>query len=389
MTELPLPAGVDFALPTGINDAGQITGTITGNIDGIANSSRAVIWANKTTAPVLLPLPPDYYLSGAWDINEAGDVSGGAYFNGLSHPIVWMHDGRIIDLGVLGPVNSATAFGLNDAGQAVGQDEEFGDESSTIRALIWALPSTSPGTTSPGNEVEVIPVDPTTNTTPVTLTFDQVTGAGATTVTSSSQGAPPPSGFRLGNPPRYYEIATTATFSGPINVCISYEPSQFNRPARLRLFHDGGDGWQDVTTQNDPTAGRICGTVSSLSPFALFESLYTLSGFRAPVDNTPVVNTVKAGQAVPVKFALGGNWGLNIFVAGHPSVTTASCDAFAPSDMIEQTVAAGSSQLQYDAATNSYTYIWKTEKGWGSTCRLLTLRFIDGQELTAKFKLSR
>ena len=38
---------------------------------------------------------------------------------------------------------------------------------------------------------------------------------------------------------------------------------------------------------------------------------------------------------------------------------------------IEQTATAGASGLQYDAASNQYTYVWKTEKAWAGRCRQL------------------
>ena len=43
---------------------------------------------------------------------------------------------------------------------------------------------------------------------------------------------------------------------------------------------------------------------------------YAFNGFFRPIDNLPIVNAVKAGQAIPVKFCLGGNKGLSIFAAG-------------------------------------------------------------------------
>ena len=43
-------------------------------------------------------------------------------------------------------------------------------------------------------------------------------------------------------------------------------------------------------------------------------------GFFAPVDPMPVVNTVKAGQAIPMKFSLGGDRGLAIFVEDSPGL---------------------------------------------------------------------
>ena len=46
--------------------------------------------------------------------------------------------------------------------------------------------------------------------------------------------------------------------------------------------------------------------------------IYNWSGFFPPVDNLPALNSVKAGSAIPVKFSLGGDKGLNIFAAGYP-----------------------------------------------------------------------
>jgi hypothetical protein len=42
--------------------------------------------------------------------------------------------------------------------------------------------------------------------TPVTVIFDQVDVGGNTTLCTSPQGPPPSSGFKLGNPPVYYEM---------------------------------------------------------------------------------------------------------------------------------------------------------------------------------------
>jgi hypothetical protein len=111
------------------------------------------------------------------------------------------------------------------------------------------------------------------------------------------------------------------------------------------------------------------------------------SGFFSPVGNPPVVNVAKGGQAIPVKFSLGGNQGLNIFAAGYPISQQIACDSSAPLDDVEQTVAAGSSSLSYDATTNTYTYVWKTDKAWAGTCRQLTLRLTDGTDHIAYLNL--
>lgn len=112
---------------------------------------------------------------------------------------------------------------------------------------------------------------------------------------------------------------------------------------------------------------------------------YNFNGFFSPVDNRPVLNVVKAGSSVPVKFSLGGDEGLNIFAEGYPKSEEIQCDSTAETDGIEETVTPGASALSYDSATDTYTYVWKTKKGW-SGCRQLILRFIDGTTHRANFK---
>lgn len=45
---------------------------------------------------------------------------------------------------------------------------------------------------------------------------------------------------------------------------------------------------------------------------------YDFGGFEQPVEGRPTVNVVNAGRAVPIKFSLGGDHGLEIFDPGHP-----------------------------------------------------------------------
>ena len=115
---------------------------------------------------------------------------------------------------------------------------------------------------------------------------------------------------------------------------------------------------------------------------------YAFAGFFAPVDNPLTVNTVKAGQAIPVKFSLGGNQGMSIFTAGYPKQIVMPCGGSAQ-DAIEETLTAGSSTLTYDAGTARYHYVWKTDKAWGGTCRQLQIKFADGTTQVANFNFTR
>jgi hypothetical protein len=96
---------------------------------------------------------------------------------------------------------------------------------------------------------------------------------------------------------------------------------------------------------------------------------------------------VAAGASVPVKFSLGGNFGLEIFAA-TPSSAAIPCSGGAIDD-VEQTAPAGASGLKYDVTTNIYAYVWKTERTWAGSCRQLSIRLADGTEHQASFRFKK
>lgn len=113
---------------------------------------------------------------------------------------------------------------------------------------------------------------------------------------------------------------------------------------------------------------------------------FPFAGFFPPIDNPPTWNGMNAGRAVPVKFSLGGDHGLDVFAADHPRVVTLACETGAPSSEIEETVTAGGSSLSYDAATGRYSYVWKTSDAWAGSCRQLVVKLTDGTEHRASFR---
>jgi hypothetical protein len=112
--------------------------------------------------------------------------------------------------------------------------------------------------------------------------------------------------------------------------------------------------------------------------------IYDFSGFFSPVSNT-ALNQANAGRSIPVKFNLAGNQGLGIMAAGSPYSQQVTCGSTTPTDL-QETGTAGSSSLTYDASSNQYVYVWKTESSWAGTCRVLTVALIDGTTHTANFK---
>jgi hypothetical protein len=227
----------------------------------------------------------------------------------------------------------------------------------------------------------------------VDVSFDHVQVPGITSVTAeylTKDGAPPPPlQFRAGKTAIFYDVSTTATFAGNITLCFSWSEGDFKRPNTIKLLHYVNGAWEDVTTSLDLTANIACGQVSSLSPFALFEPTYDFVGFYRPVDNAPVQNTAKAGAAIPIRFSLRGNQGLAILDSGYPASQVMQCDSALASDEIEETVSSGGSSLSYDAGSDQYTYVWKTQKTWANSCRRLVLQLNDGSRYTADFRFAR
>ena len=139
-------------------------------------------------------------------------------------------------------------------------------------------------------------------------------------------------------------------------------------------------GWKAVLFTATDNAGNP--TTKTCS----YQVIYNWNGFFRPVDNRPIFNVAKAGSAIPVKFSLSGNQGLNIFAEGYPQSIGISCDTGAPSDGIEETLTAGGSSLSYDPIADQYVYVWKTLKSWAGTCRQLEVKLIDGTSHYANFQ---
>ena len=223
----------------------------------------------------------------------------------------------------------------------------------------------------------------------VKMTFDSVGNTGAqTSVTLLTSMPDQPSGFQIGNPPAVYEIQTTATGWSSIELCLPYGSLPDGVTPQIKHYVNGE--WVDVPTKSISglPEQKICVDTTSLSPFAVGYNphIYNVSGPFDPVDAYPTPNTMKAGRTVPVKFKLGGDYGLNVFADGYPVSQNVHCDA-TPPDPVEVTSSANAG-LTYDAVSGVYQYNWKTSGNWKGQCRTLLLQFSDGQELKANFKFN-
>jgi hypothetical protein len=258
----------------------------------------------------------------------------------------------------------------------------LGIETFAIARVAVASAATDTGTN--------VVVQPTSGagTTPVTITFDDVTGGGETTlevVDPAATGSPaPPAGFSVGDPPLYYELQTTASFTGAVSVCFNYAGISFGT-GTPRLFHFEGGAWTDITASVDTVNTVICGVATSFSPFGIFVSPVKVTGFYSPVSQLPgAINTVKGGSTVPLKF--------NVYVDGVEKTDTSDlqfgvwqvgCANSVGEDPVDFTTTGGT-ELRY--ADSSFIQNWKTPRVPG--CYLVRMTTTaDGLSLSALFNV--
>jgi hypothetical protein len=114
---------------------------------------------------------------------------------------------------------------------------------------------------------------------------------------------------------------------------------------------------------------------------------WTLKGFYQPVDMGGVLNIVKNGSTVPLKFEIFVGSTELTDTANVKSLTSAkvNCDGTAPVDEIEATATGGTS-LRYDATAGQFVYNWQTPKTAG-VCYRVTMTTQDASSLVALFRL--
>ena len=74
------------------------------------------------------------------------------------------------------------------------------------------------------------------------------------------------------------------------------------------------------------TATDVAGNASA-EVSCNYSVVYDWTGFLSPVDTGEVVNSVKGGRQVPVKFSLAGDQGLNVVAADSPTIEFGPCSA--------------------------------------------------------------
>lgn len=179
----------------------------------------------------------------------------------------------------------------------------------------------------------------------------------------------------------YLPLNTTAT-SMPVTYSVSASDN-CSGTVTINNSNPSGSIFNVGTTTVTVTATDAVGNQTTKQFHVTV--LYDFTGFFSPVSNQ-TLNQVTAGRAVPIKFSLSGNKGLSIFAANSPSSAQVTCGTNTPVTDVQDTSTAGSSTLSYDASSDQYIYVWKTDASWAGTCRILTVTLNDGSTHTLSFK---
>ena len=163
-----------------------------------------------------------------------------------------------------------------------------------------------------------------------TVTFSSVSSPGETSAVSVPTTLPPPTGFQFDGTGFYWDVTTTATYTGPIQVCLLI-PAGVTNP---HLVHYVNGQPTDVTTT--VTGNLVCGQVSSLSPFAVVTpitqpSALTYTGATHTVFGPTTLSARLAGASNAalagdtVTFSVDGGLAISATTAadGTASATTA------------------------------------------------------------------
>jgi hypothetical protein len=168
-------------------------------------------------------------------------------------------DGGDYGYGISVDASNVYVVGMT-TGTFYGQTSKGGVDAFVAKLVEW-IPF------GPESEVQAHP--------DVTMTFTDVYESGPITVIESAEnpGLTIPNFEFLGT---FYDIITPATYTGPITICFSYNeadiPDGYSEEI-LELRHweqrDGIWYWYNITTSRDLTNNIICGSVDSLSWFAI------------------------------------------------------------------------------------------------------------------------
>jgi hypothetical protein len=124
------------------------------------------------------------------------------------------------------------------------------------------------------------------------------------------------------------------------------------------------------------------------APGSFTVNTWTITGFYQPVDMNGVINTIKGGSTVPLKFNIYAG---NVERTSVSDVQGGTCQLFetncsgGPEDPMGDLPNTGATALRYDTTGHQFIQNWATPKG-ANHCYVVRMTAIDGSVITAYFK---
>jgi hypothetical protein len=238
------------------------------------------------------------------------------------------------------------------------------------------------------------------NETVTPVSYENNVGAGTATAKASYAGDANHEGSNGSETFTIGKASSTTTVTCPANV--TYTGSALT-PCSAKATGAGGLNQSvNVSYTNNTDAGTATASATfagddnhtGSSDSKNFNITFNFTGFSSPVDNNNVLNTAKAGQAIPLKWRLtnaSGNPVTNL-LSTDVKVTVAnySCGLSTTTDLLEE-YAAGSSGLQ-NLGNGYYQFNWKTPTNYANSCKTMTLDLGEGTLTTphtALFKFTK
>jgi hypothetical protein len=402
-----------FVFPTGTT---IITYTATDNAGNVATGTQAVTVTESPAVNPTISAPADVTVNTGAGATSCGTVVSDAALGnatasdncgGVTVARSGVPSGNIFPVGTTNVTYTATDASGNTA-SAIQHVTVVDNTPPIVTAPAAVTLYTGAGATSCG--VTVSNLDATLGTGSAT---DNCPGLGAV----SRSGVPAGNTFPLGNTTLTYSVTdahgNSASATQVVTV-VDNTPPALSCPSNVTVYLPANSTAVSMpvtypaATATDNCAGAITFnySIASGSTFPVGPTpvtvtatdahnntstctftvtvLYNFTGFFSPISNVPTLNTVNAGRAVPIKFSLSGNKGLNIFAANNPYTVSFNCANNDPGVDVQETTTAGGSSLSYGGDT--YHYTWKTENSWAGTCRQLVVTLNDGSVHVANFK---
>ncbi len=106
----------------------------------------------------------------------------------------------------------------------------------------------------------------------VTLTFPEVVKKGSVTFRLLFDGPKASTGYLVGSPPVYLEVAGGLEYKGPVQICVTFAPQLFpDQGADLRVLRRQEKSWVDETRTLDREKHLVCAELPKLGLLLLAE----------------------------------------------------------------------------------------------------------------------